>query len=250
MAQNIYDDAAFFEGYSQFPRSREGLAGAPEWPSLRSMLPELRDRTVLDLGCGFGAFCRWAVEQGASEVVGLDLSQRMLDTARERSGDMPIRYEQADLETFEPPVGTFDLVFSSLTVHYLADFDAFCAKVRRTLKPGGHFVFSMEHPIFASRAEPDWISDAAGKRAWAIQDYNREGERVTDWIAKGVIKHHRKIATVFASLSAHGLVLDAMDEWGPTPADLVAIPALADEIVRPMLLLMAAHAAGDRVIPA
>ena len=41
MPQNIYDDPAFFAGYSQLRRSREGLAGAPEWPVLRSMLPAL-----------------------------------------------------------------------------------------------------------------------------------------------------------------------------------------------------------------
>ena len=60
MPQNIYDDPAFFAGYSEFRRSREGLAGAPEWPTLRSMLPPMNGVHVLDLGCGFGAFARWA----------------------------------------------------------------------------------------------------------------------------------------------------------------------------------------------
>ena len=57
MAQNIYDNPAFFEGYAQLPRSVQGLDGAPEWPALRAMLPELRDQRVLDLGCGYGWFC-------------------------------------------------------------------------------------------------------------------------------------------------------------------------------------------------
>jgi SAM-dependent methyltransferase len=248
MAQNIYDDAEFFEGYSQFPRSREGLAGAPEWPSLRSMLPELKDLRVLDLGCGFGAFCRWAVEQGAREVVGLDLSQRMLDSARQRGPGLPIRYEQTDLETFEPPYQAFDLVYSSLAVHYLADFDAFCAKVRNTLPSGGRFVFSMEHPIFAARANPEWMTDAQGNRVFAIADYAREGERVTDWVVDGIVKYHRKISTCVTALLRHGFVIDAMDEWSPTPADLDAHPSLADEIVRPMLLLMAARVATPNTI--
>lgn len=62
MTQNIYDQKEFFEGYSQLPRSREGLEAAPEWPSLLAMLPELGGGKVLDLGCGFGWFCRWARE--------------------------------------------------------------------------------------------------------------------------------------------------------------------------------------------
>lgn len=240
MAQNIYDDQAFFEGYSQFPRSRMGLAGAPEWPSLRGMLPGLKGARVLDLGCGFGAFCRWAVEQGAAEVVGVDLSSKMLASAQERGPGLPIVYEQADLESYQPQ-GQFDLIYSSLAVHYLADFDALCARIKAALVPGGAFVFSMEHPIFAARGNPEWLSDGEGYRVFALSDYAREGERVTDWVVDGIVKYHRKISTIVNALVRTGFVVDAMDEWSPTAADLEANPGLADEIVRPMLLLMAAH---------
>src|SRR5436190_23944459 len=76
MTQNIYDNDEFFAGYLRLPRSVAGLEGAPEGPALRAMLPDLHGRTVLDLGCGFGWFCRWAREQGAAYVVGIDVSER------------------------------------------------------------------------------------------------------------------------------------------------------------------------------
>lgn len=60
MAQNIYDNPAFFEGYAQLPRSVQGLNGAPEWPALKAMLPDLTGKAVVDLGCGYGWFCRAA----------------------------------------------------------------------------------------------------------------------------------------------------------------------------------------------
>jgi len=60
VAQNIYDDEGFFEGYSGLPRSVKGLDGAPEWPSLQALLPDMTGRSVVDLGCGFGWFSRWA----------------------------------------------------------------------------------------------------------------------------------------------------------------------------------------------
>ena len=41
MTQNIYDDPQFFEGYGRLPRSVAGLDGAPEWPALRALLPDL-----------------------------------------------------------------------------------------------------------------------------------------------------------------------------------------------------------------
>lgn len=52
MTQNIYDDLDFFEGYSRLERSIHGLDGAPEWPALRALLPEVTGLRVLDLGCG------------------------------------------------------------------------------------------------------------------------------------------------------------------------------------------------------
>ena len=78
MAQNIYDRPDFFVGYSRLERSTEGLAGAAEWPSMRALLPPMSGLRVVDLGCGFGWFCRWAREQGAASVLGLDMSENML----------------------------------------------------------------------------------------------------------------------------------------------------------------------------
>src|ERR1044072_3061458 len=78
MTENIYDNDEFFAGYLRLPRSVAGLDGAPEWPALRAMLPDLHGGNVLDLGCGFGWFCRWAREQGAAYVVGIDVSEKML----------------------------------------------------------------------------------------------------------------------------------------------------------------------------
>ncbi|MDB5540014.1 MAG: SAM-dependent methyltransferase [Devosia sp.] len=239
MAQNIYDDPAFFEGYSQFTRSREGLAGASEWPSLKAMLPPLNGARVLDLGCGFGAFCRYAVEQGAADVLGIDISEKMLDDARGRGPGLPIRYERADLEAYEPPPGAFDLVFSSLAVHYLADFEAFVARVTRALKPGGRFVFSMEHPVFAARANPEFVKDADGHMVGAVDDYLREGKRLTNWIADGVVKYHRLISTTINTLQWSGLRLDQIEEWRATDADVAAHPEWAEQRYQPMFLLMA-----------
>jgi hypothetical protein len=69
VTQNIYDNAGFFAGYAQLRRSIDGLDGAPEWPTLRSMLPDATGKRVVDLGCGFGWFCRWAREAGAASVL-------------------------------------------------------------------------------------------------------------------------------------------------------------------------------------
>ena len=90
MTQNIYDHEEFFAQYSRLRRSVEGLDGAPEWPALRALLPDLRGLTVLDLGCGFGWFCRWARQQGAAHVEGIDVSAKMLARSRATTQDPAI----------------------------------------------------------------------------------------------------------------------------------------------------------------
>ncbi len=148
MAQNIYDNPAFFEGYAQLPRSVQGLDGAPEWPSLKSMLPDLTGKSVIDLGCGYGWFCRAARELGASDITGVDISEKMLARAAELTADPQIHYQRSDLESLALKDNSLDLVYSSLALHYLPELDTLFANVQRALKPGGSLVFSMEHPIY------------------------------------------------------------------------------------------------------
>ena len=210
MAQNIYDNPAFFEGYAQLPRSVQGLDGAPEWPALKAMLPDLTGKSVVDLGCGYGWFCRAARELGASEVTGVDISEKMLARAAELTADPQIHYQRSDLDA---------------------------------LKPGGSLVLSMEHPIYTCASRQGWLTDDNGERFWGVNHYQDEGQRVSNWLADGVIKYHRTLGTTLNALIKAGLTISNVNEWGPTQAQIDAWSALAEEAERPMLVLIAARKA-------
>lgn len=239
MTQNIYDNPEFFQNYSQLPRSVDGLDGAPEWPSLRALLPPVAGRNVLDLGCGFGWFCRWAASQGAARVLGVDVSERMLARARAETSETEISYLQADLERFEASPGSFDLAYSSLAVHYIENLAGLLANVHAALVPGGKFVFSTEHPIMTAPANQGWHTDAAGRPSWPVNGYLDEGPRSTDWLAKGVVKQHRTIGTHVGLLVGAGFAVTHICEWGPSPEQVAAHPEWAAERERPPFLLMA-----------
>lgn len=240
MTQNIYDNPDFFTGYSQLGRSIDGLAGAAEWPALQAMLPDLGGSSVLDLGCGFGWFCRFARGAGATRVLGVDVSANMLERARRDTQDDGIGYEQGDLESYAPPDAAFDLVYSSLAFHYVVQLGDLFQRIYRALKPGGAFVFSVEHPIYTAPSAPDWSSDATGKRIWPLDQYLVEGPRRTDWLAKGVIKQHRLIGTTVNLLLRAGFAIRRLEEWRPSDQQLAARPDLAEELDRPMFLLISA----------
>jgi len=241
MAQNIYDQADFFEGYSRLGRSIEGLDGAPEWPALRALLPDVGGLSIVDLGCGFGLFSRWARAQGAKDVLGLDLSEKMLARARAESTDAAITYERADLDELSLPKARFDLAYSSLALHYVSDAARLFATVHQALVPGGTFVFSTEHPIYMAPTHPGWSIDAAGRKIWPVDRYLVEGPRSTDWFAKGVVKHHRTLGTTLNLLIKAGFVIGHVEEFCPTEAQIEARPELAEELERPMFLLVQAR---------
>ncbi len=239
MTQNIYDNEEFFAGYSRLPRSVGGLDDAPEWPALQALLPDLHGRQVLDLGCGFGWFCRWARENFAAHVLGIDVSEKMLAQAGATTPDTAITYTRADMEQLELPPASFDLVYSSLVLHYIANLDGLLSQVHRSLVQGGSLIFSVEHPIYTAPTDPNWLVDAAGRKVWPVDHYLDEGPRSTDWLARGVIKQHRTVATYLNLLLRSGFALLHVEEWGPTEEQIAARPQFADERQRPPFLLVA-----------
>jgi SAM-dependent methyltransferase len=241
MTQNIYDQDDFFAAYSGLPRSVEGLDGAPEWPSLRALLPSMRGLRVVDLGCGFGWFCRWAAEQGAVSVLGIDISEKMLERAHETTESEAVTYRRADLEDLELPAAAFDLAYSSLAFHYLRDMPALFAKLHAALVPGGSLVFSVEHPIYTAPSNPGFVTNSDGSSSWLVDGYLNEGPRTTDWLAKGVVKQHRTIGTYLNALIAAGFTITYVEEWSPSPEQVAGEPDWAAERERPPFLLVAAR---------
>jgi SAM-dependent methyltransferase len=241
MKQNKYDDPGFFAKYSKMPRSIGGLNAAGEWPAFRALLPSLQDKKVLDLGCGFGWHCRYAREQGARSVVGIDLSEKMLARARAFAHDPAITYRRLAIEDMDFPKEEFGVVISSLALHYVADYETVCRKVHECLSPGGTFVFSVEHPIFTALAAQDWHYGPQGERLhWPVDDYQQEGSRETAFLDSGVVKYHRTLATLVNTLTDCGFQILKLSEPEPAPELLETIPGMRDETRRPMFLLIAA----------
>jgi SAM-dependent methyltransferase len=237
--QNIYDDPEFFENYSRLERSREGLSGAAEWPSLQALLPDLGGRRIVDLGCGYGWFCRWAREHGAERVLGLDVSERMLARAAEMTSDPGITYRRADLERLDLGDQQFDFAYSSLALHYIDNLSGLLAEIHRALAPGSRFVFSVEHPIVTAPEKAGWSLGPDGRRTWPVDSYQKEGPRRTNWLADGVIKQHRTLGTTLNLLIRLGFAIAHVEEWASSDAQIAARPEWAEERERPMFLLVA-----------
>lgn len=241
--QNIYDDPAFFAGYSTLERFGAGWERAAEHADLLALLPEVEGRRVLDLGCGAGQLARHLANQGAADVIGVDVSERMLALARADWAHPRVTYHRAAIETLAFPPARFDLVVGSLVLHYVDDYAGLVRRIAGWLAPGGVLVYSTEHPIYTARLPGDgWVLDEAGRRTrWAIDRYPDEGPREERWFGAGVRKVHRTLATLINGLVEAGLTVDRVVEPIPSAPWLEGHPQMRDERRRPMFLLVRAH---------
>lgn len=241
MNHNIYDDDTFFEKYSQMSRSIQGLDGAGEWHTLKQMLPDFTGKRVLDLGCGYGWHCQYAIEQGAASVVGVDISQKMLQVAKEKTSP-DITYIRESLVDVTLSDNAFDAVISSLAFHYLPSFEAIVTHVARWLVAGGDFVFSVEHPIFTAQGTQDWYRDADGNILhFPVDRYFDEGQREANFLGVTVKKYHHTLTTYLNTLITHKFDITGIVEPQPSEELLDTVAGMRDELRRPMMLLISSR---------
>lgn len=121
-----------------------------EKPAMYSLLPDLKGKSVLSIGCGSGEDCHYLAGCGVSKVAGIDISTNLVDIARQSYPEC--QFDVMDMESLAFDDDSFDFVYSSLAIHYLEDWTkAFC-EVYRVLKPGSLFLFSCGHPVYSAMA--------------------------------------------------------------------------------------------------
>lgn len=240
--QNKYDDSIFFDKYSNMERSKKGLEGAGEWHELKKMLPDFQGKRVLDLGCGFGWHCRFAIENGAKSVVGVDISQKMLKEAKNKTKSQYIQYICMPIEDINFPDNSFDVVISSLAFHYIESFQDILSKINKCLSSGGDFVFSVEHPVFTAQGTQDWYYDNKGNPIhWPVDKYFTEGVRKSVFLGEEVIKYHKTLTTYLNDLIKAGFEITGIVEPRPAEGLLYTVHGMLDELRRPMMLLVSAR---------
>jgi SAM-dependent methyltransferase len=218
MSGPFRDYDAFAEAYAERTQSNAYNAYY-ERPAIRALLGPLAGARVLDAGCAAGEHALWLVERGAV-VTAIDISEPMLHLARTR---LEHRAVVLAADIGQPlPFGdaSFDVVFSSLTLHYVADWEPLFSEFARVLMPGGSFVFSTHHPSMEV----------------GLADYFTVREIDDRWSGFGAAAvrvrfFHRPLHAILTPLLNAGFRIDAISEPEPD-AELAARDPDADRVLR------------------
>jgi ubiquinone/menaquinone biosynthesis C-methylase UbiE len=160
-----------------------------EWYSYNNLLGNLNGLSVLDLACGEGFYSRRIKQKGADRVIGVDISTKMIELARQKDASAPLNidYLVGDVLTLGK-IGNFDLVVASYLLNYAQNKEQLfhmCRTIADNLKPGGRFVSINNNPDQPVESYPackkyGFIKSVAGplKEGSAITyEFFRQGHR-------------------------------------------------------------------------
>jgi len=214
----FYDNEENFEKYMERRKWQENANDTLEKPVMLELIGDVAGKSILDLGCGdarFGVELLRSGQEGTT-YTGVEGSLNMVRAANESVKGTNAQIEQAFMEDWTYPAGTYDLVISRLAVHYIEDVESLFHKIYNTLNENGTFIFSVEHPVITSTLQP------SGTRTdWVVDQYFVEGYREQQWLGGSVKKMHRSIESYFMALQRAGFHVEHLRESAPQRAYFV-----------------------------
>lgn len=148
--------STLFDQWASTDRAHQMAAG--HQPLMTALLAELaemaRGSTLLDLGCGTGAFLAQAAASGFDQTCGIDVSSKMVETAQNNAPEAELRV--GDFAHLPWPTASFDNVTTMEAIYYCPKPLRALQEVARVLKAGGRFDLVI-----------DYYQDSSGTSSWS-----------------------------------------------------------------------------------
>ncbi|WP_436533587.1 class I SAM-dependent methyltransferase [Actinoplanes sp. HUAS TT8] len=191
-------------------------------PAVLNLAGDVTGRRILDVGCGAGPLLESLRDRGAV-VTGIEPSAKMLALARKRLGDdTPLHQGGLGGAPLPYPDDAFDDAVACLVLHYLQDWQAPLAELRRVLVPGGRLIVAVNHPLIYKMLRPE--GDYFAVEEWSDEfTFSGRTAVLTFW--------HRPLHTILTEFLTAGFRITAVSEPPPAPEahdvfpDLVTSPS-------------------------
>ena len=197
---------------------------------------------VLEVGTGEGQVARAIAAQNGAEVVGVDPTvNQIVEAVRKGAGPT---YARSGAESLPFPDASFDAVVCCLVFEHIDDVDGALAEVSRVLRPGGRFVFCLNHPLLQTPGS-GWIDDQIldpPEQYWRIGPYLTE-QAVVEEVEKDVYIRfvHRPLGRYINAMADVGMTIERMLEPAPPPGFIARAPEHTEVATVPRLLTLVAR---------
>ncbi len=246
MKQNIYDNDNFFDQYEEMriEKKEKNANDLIEIPNFRKIMPDVKGKSILDLGCGYGENDKYFKDLGAKYVLGTDISKKMINLANEENKEDGVEFKVLAMEDISSLNQKFDIVISSLAFHYIEDYEKLIKDIYDVLEHNGYLVFSQEHPFTTCIELTENVKkghmEIDGKYFGLFSDYNRPGIRVKEWFGEDVVKYHRNFEEIINTLINQGFIIEKIMEPIPSKEAVEANPKYIHQYDRPFFLFVKA----------
>jgi SAM-dependent methyltransferase len=209
-----------------------------ERPLFLELAGNLSNLDIVDLGCGDAAFGQAALLEGARSYIGIDISEAMVDIARQTLADTSGEVYHESIETWRAQDEQADLVSSRLVLNYVEKLKPVFQEMYKALRPSGRVIISIEHPVITS----NFASLAAGRRTtWLVDNYFKPGARVHTWLGHEVTKYHHTLEEYFDLVTGAGFELERVRESRPQKDNFLSEEEYERRLRIPLFLLIAAQ---------
>ncbi len=180
-----------------------------EMPTTLKLLGSVKNKKILDLGCGPGFYAKILTKKGA-KVKGIDISLELLKIAQKENPNL--EFKKGTAEKLPYKNSEFDIVLATLIMDHLKDWNNTLSEIKRVLKKNGIFIFSIKNPVTMCLVKEKWFF----KTFRQIKNYFSEDWRMAQWKGKGVsaegAHHHKTYGTIIRYLLKNGFeILDYED---------------------------------------
>lgn len=187
-------------------------------PVIFKILGDVKNKMILEIGCGNGYFTRLLAKRGAN-AVGIDFSKKLLDfgIAKEKSKPLGIKYFARDASNlYGLKSKSFNIVIANMSFMDISDIGSAIREISRVLKKNGHLVFSITHPVFADSRQK-WIIIKEKNKKYFARPVNRylssSSEKFKLWASGAkATQYYRSIGTYFNYLRSVGFLISEFIE--------------------------------------
>jgi ubiquinone/menaquinone biosynthesis C-methylase UbiE len=164
--------------------------------TLRKASLSLENKRILEVGCGTGLNTKY-LAQNAKQVVGLDISEEMLEVARQRISEKNVRFKIGDItNNWNIKTASFDVIVANLVLEHIENLRHVFNEAYRVLHYGGILYIAELHPYKQlSRSQARYVNPKTGEEIMVDAFLHSVSEYVNEALEEGFvlekIKEHK-----------------------------------------------------------